>query len=126
MKQALQDWRISKRKAITGFFRREWPVIAFILCFGAIAVGIVQVNNFQDQLRDSAVAGCERQNEVREAVRDQLTDEIKESQRVDYSTLFPNIPRAQLNALIKESNERTRERRAAIPDADCQAAYPET
>jgi hypothetical protein len=125
VRQAIEDWHTSKRKAVTGFLKREWPVLSFLICFGLLAIALWQINTFQDSLRDSAVAGCERQNEVRKAVRDQLTDDIQESQRVDYSTLFPSIPRAQLNQLIKESNERTRAQRAAIPDADCEAAYPE-
>jgi hypothetical protein len=124
MKQALQDWHISKRRAVTGFFRREWPVIAFILCFAAIAVGIFQMNNFQDQLRDSAVAGCERQNEVRRAVRMQLTSEIQQTRRIDYSQLFPTIPPTQIDRLISEGNEQARRQRAALPDADCEALYP--
>jgi hypothetical protein len=124
MRQAIQDWHISKRKAIKGFLKREWPVIAWLVSFALIAVGIVQVNNFQDQLRDSAVGGCERQNEVRQAIRLQLTAEIKESQRVDYSQIFPDVPPEQLDQLIRQSNQQTRRQRAALPDADCEALYP--
>jgi hypothetical protein len=124
MRQAVQDWHISKRKAVKGFFRREWPVIAFIVCFGLIAIGIVQVQTFQDQLRDSAVAGCERQNEVRRAVRAQLTSEIEQTRRVDYSQLFPTIPPTQIDRLISEGNEQARRQRAALPDADCESLYP--
>jgi hypothetical protein len=125
MRQAVQDWHISKRKAVKGFFRREWPVIAFIVCFGLIAIGIVQVQTFQDQLRDSAVAGCERQNEVRQAVRAGLTSEIEQTRRIDYSQLFPTIPPTQIDRLIQEGNERARRQRAALPDADCESLYPD-
>jgi hypothetical protein len=124
VRQAVKDWHISKRKAVKGFFKREWPIIAFIVCFSLIAVGIFQVQSFQDELRDSAVAGCERQNEVRKAVRMQLTSEIRETRRIDYSELFPTIPPTQIDRLISEGNEQARRQRAAIPDADCEALYP--
>jgi hypothetical protein len=123
VRQAIEDWHTSKRKAITGFLKREWPIIAWLVSFTLIAIGIVQVNNFQENLREATQGGCERQNEVRQALRSQLTAEIRESQTVDYSEIFPDIPPAELDRLIRESNERLREQRADIPDADCEAAY---
>jgi hypothetical protein len=123
VRQAIEDWHTSKRKAITGFLKREWPIIAWLVSFALIAVGIVQVSNFQEDLRVATQGGCERQNEVRQALRSQLTAEIRESQTVDYSEIFPDIPPAELDRLIMESNERLREQRADIPDADCEAIY---
>jgi hypothetical protein len=126
MRQAVRDWHSGKRgTAVKGFFKREWPVIAWLVSFALIAVGIAQVNNVQDKLRDSSVAGCERQNQVRQALRSQLTVEIRESQTVDYSEIFPDVPPATLNRLIEENIEQMKEQRAGIPDADCEAAYPE-
>jgi hypothetical protein len=123
VRQAIEDWHTSKRKAITGFLKREWPIIAWLVSFALIAVGIVQVSNFQEDLRVATQGGCERQNEVRQALRSQLTAEIQESRRVDYSEIFPDIPPAELDRLIKESNERLREQRADIPDAPCAEIY---
>jgi hypothetical protein len=126
MRQAVQDWHNGKRgRAIKGFLKREWPVIAWLVSFTLIAIGIFQVSNFQENLRDATVGGCERQNEVREALRSQLTSEIRESQAVDSRKIFPNVPPEELQRLIRESNERLREQRARIPDADCQAIYPQ-
>jgi hypothetical protein len=125
VRQAIEDWHISKRRAVTGFLKREWPVIAWLISFVLIAIGIAQVNNVQDQLRHSAIAGCERQNEVRQAIRSQITAEIQESRHVDYSEIFPDVPPAELYRLISEGNNRLREQRADIPDTDCEAAYPQ-
>jgi hypothetical protein len=126
MREAIRDWHSGRRgTAVKGFFKREWPVIAWLVSFALIAVGIAQVNNVQDKLRESAVAGCERQNDVREAIRSQITAEIQESRHVDYSEIFPDVPPAELYRLISESNDRLRDQRANIPNADCEAAYPQ-
>jgi hypothetical protein len=75
-------------------------------------------------LRDSAVSGCERQNEVRQALRQQFTLEIKESRDIP-SEFFPAVPQQQLQELIRDGIERLREQRTRIPLVPCEELYPE-
>jgi hypothetical protein len=125
MRQAFRDWHEGQRgTAIKGFFKREWPVIAWAVSFTLIAIGIFQVDDFGDKLRDSAVSGCERQNEVRQALRQQFTLEIKESRDIP-SEFFPAVPQQQLQELIRDGIERLREQRTRIPLVPCEELYPE-
>jgi hypothetical protein len=57
MKQAKQDWRNHHRvKAVTGFFKREWPVVAWAISFIALAIVILQVNALAASTTDSLCA----------------------------------------------------------------------
>jgi hypothetical protein len=125
MRQAFRDWHEGKRgTAIKGFFKREWPIIAWAVSFTLIAIGIFQVDSFGDTLRDSVIEGCERQNEVREALRHQFTLEISENRHIP-AEFFPDVPRRDFERLIQGSVRTLVEQRRSIPDADCEAAYPE-
>jgi hypothetical protein len=98
---------------------------------------ITQVAGFAEDLRDSSVAGCKRQNEVRSAERHGLRNDIRESvgeiaenKRIP-PEFFPGIPPEQFEALIKQGIRQARENIAedrrvidGIPPADCEDAYP--
>lgn len=125
MKQAKQDWRDHRYgQAVKGFIKREWPILAWLSSFVLIAFALVQTSQFSAELRDASVAGCERQNLVREATRGILEDQIKSSRQINREDVFPNIPPELYRRLIARSNQQRRERIEQLAPADCTQAYP--
>lgn len=126
MRQARKDWREHHRvKAITGFVRREWPVLAWLISFVALAWVILQVSTFSGDLRDGLVASCQKNgNPLRQVVRDILQTDIEQSKSLDYEQFFPNIPPAQLHALIHQENKESKRQLKTIEPLDCAALYP--
>lgn len=82
-----------------------------------------QLVKFTEALRDANVTGCERQNEVRQALRSRITQDIHDTRHTDPS-LFPQIPPDEFAQLLRKRIKRLREQRAGIPDAPCDKIYP--
>jgi hypothetical protein len=88
MKQALQDWRNHHRvKAVRGFLRREWPVVAFALQFIALALVVLWINSIATVNHDSL---CALKHNLEERIAD--TAEFLE----DHPEGFAGIPAATL------------------------------
>jgi hypothetical protein len=125
VRQAIQEWHNGKHgSAVKGFFKREWPVLSFIVCFSLIAIALINVENYQQDLRDATVSGCERQNEVRAALRDVLSDDIANLRTIE-PRLFPEITTAEFSLLREQRIQDMLESRENIGDADCEAVYPD-
>lgn len=105
-----------------------------VLALGGVLLGsyiyvrdqqISETELFSKQLRDGLVTSCEGNgNPLRVAVIGMLRDEIEQSHRADLARFFPQIPPAELEALIEEQNERRREVIRTIQPVDCEALYP--
>lgn len=94
---------------------------------------------FNQELTEGLISACEANgNPIRAAEREDLTEAIQELRseitspndpRLD--ALFPNVPPATVDELIREGNEQKRERikakedrRATIVHVDCANQYP--
>lgn len=59
MRQARADWHEGHyAEAIKGFIRREWPVIAFVICFALIGVGVMRVKQLSEDNRQAIRVSC--------------------------------------------------------------------
>jgi hypothetical protein len=93
-----------------------------------------QVERFTENLRDSAVSGCVRQNKVRKQqhvvqniLRAQLRDDIRQSQHLQPSD-FPGFSTEEFERLLRRDIRQAREYRRQLAEklhlAPCQRAYP--
>lgn len=59
MKRAREQWREGQRwEAAKGFVRREWPVMAFVICFALIGVGVLRVQQLGEDNRKAVRVSC--------------------------------------------------------------------
>jgi hypothetical protein len=110
MRQAREDWREHRySQAVTGFIKREWPVIAWAISFVALAVVILQVNALAARTTDSLCA-----------LRSDLERRVETSRQFleENPHGIPGITPAYLRTSI-ENQERTVE---ALSDLDCPPA----
>jgi hypothetical protein len=124
------------REEAQGRWRRDLILVASLL-IAITAIGWYITGNFSSDLRDSAVKGCERQNEVRATVQSLLRDDIHQFQQEkrqsrqalrhpgDYPG-FSNLPKLvhrqvrHLNKLIGHKRDRI----ADVKPANCERVYP--
>jgi hypothetical protein len=127
MRQAREDWRNHHyTRAIGGFVKREWPVIAWVISFVLIAYAIVEVSTFSGDLRNGLVQSCEDNgNPLREYLRDEARSEITEARSFNYEEFFPNVPPSTLDALLREEIADAREAlNTTLAPLPCNDLYP--
>jgi uncharacterized protein YpmB len=119
------------------------PIVILTIGLVVVAIGtafsVSNVINAADAVRDAAVEGCERQNDVRKAQRHALHNDIAEAlagieeDKNIPQEFFPDIPPDEFERLIeqgaREARENIREDRKVIEEelqhVDCESKYPE-
>lgn len=123
----MRDWHESRTRAIRGFVKREWPVIAWAVSFALIALALYQVSQLTNKIHESQIAVCEaalKPGGVRYIVAEQIRFQVEQSQNFDYSKFFPNVPQDQLEQLLAAQRERSLAEIHQLLDVDCDAVYP--
>jgi hypothetical protein len=81
--------------------------------------------DFATDLRNGLVQSCKvNGNPLREAVQDQLREQIHQRENLDYARFFPNVPFAELKALLEQQNRADRATLKKIAPVDCSRLYP--
>jgi uncharacterized membrane protein len=104
-------------------------IFLFLLVAGGgiylVTAQSTKAEDFSSELRDGLVASCESNgNPLREAVQKMLRDDIAQSRSPVLRRLFPQVPRAELDALIRADNEADRATIESIAPVDCASLYP--
>lgn len=74
-------------------------------------------------VRDNSIDACERSNEVRGILAESLRDQNQRSRETD-PDLFPDIPRAEFERLLREGIEARRESIRQLRTVDCDEEFP--
>ena len=107
-------------------------VLSVLLFAAVVGLGIYILTNqsdetqdFSAQLREGLVTSCEvNGNPLREAVRNQIQEQIRQREHLDYARFFPNVPPEELKLLLEQQNEADRATLAEIAPVDCSEQYP--
>lgn len=86
------------------------------------SVALVLAPFLFNAIREAAVNGCERQNTVRQAVRQQLHDQNVNSRDLPPS-FFPGIPADQFDELLRQGIVARQSTIEKLSDADCESEY---
>lgn len=115
-----------------------WVIAGLALISTVLSwIVLANTNSFAEDLRDSAIRVCERQNEVRQAERQDSRqdiandlEEIAQSKQTPRE-FFPNIPPAEFDRLIQLGITRARadiaeeeETIEILRDVDCANDFP--
>lgn len=98
-----------------GFIRQEQTI-------NKLDESITQQKIQAEQIIESGIGNCERQNIVREAVISQILFQIETSHALS-PKLFPTIPKDVYDDLLREQNQNRRETIEALTPVDCPAIY---
>lgn len=114
---------------LTAKQHKKWAALVLVAAAGVGAeIGSAISGNAQqiDTIRASAVKACEnslKPGGVRFIVAQQIQQQIKQSQKVDYHKFFPNIPPGQLHALIQRQRAQQYAEVQQLLGVDCAAQF---
>lgn len=102
------------------------PYVLIVLTLLALSTPIAyyeQTRAYQGSLRDASVDGCQRQNDVRAALRLSVRQQMQQTRSIR-ADQFPGFSPQDFHQLVRSQLAQDRSLLATIPNVNCELAYP--